>query len=305
MELRQKASSTGFRILFILDLLLKGPASKKEILDALEKNSSFKNSNTTKETISLNLNTLKRAGFEIENLGRAYGYRYKINWSPIKFKLSEDEMKILTSSRDAVIELSDFDYILKLYKLFKKITNFIQDKTQIDELLDFGYFLKLNFETIKELNALAKRKKEVLLLYNSPNSGKKEIQIKLNEIKYSNSKLYITGKSNLYPDETVLRADNVIKIIKILPETKAKKEFKQNKTVCIIRGDAKNGINLSGEEKIINENEGSITLEIEADNDFFMLQKLLGFGEDLISIKDENIKDKYIKTLKNIQKLYE
>lgn len=304
MELKQRASSTGFRILFILDLLLKGPASKNEILDTMSKNPLFLNSTITKETISLNINTLKKAGFEIENLGKAHNYRYKINWSPIKFKLTEDEMEILTSARDAVIELSEIDYIIKLYRLFLKIANYIEDKDKINELLDFGYFLNVNFDIVKELNALSKRKKEVILLYNSPNSGKKEIQIKLCEIKYSNLKLYITGYTKLYPNKTVLRADNVVKILKILPETGAPKKLERNKFTCKIRTGAKDRINFLNEETIINEDKNFITIEIKPDNVFFAVQRLLSFGEDLVSIDDKKIKAEYIKVLKNVHKLY-
>lgn len=304
MELKQRASSTGFRILFILDLLLKGPASKNEILDTMSKNPLFLNSTITKETISLNINTLKKAGFEIKNLGKAHNYRYKINWSPIKFKLTEDEMEILTSARDAVIELSEIDYIIKLYRLFLKIANYIEDKDKINELLDFGYFLNVNFDIVKELNALSKRKKEVILLYNSPNSGKKEIQIKLCEIKYSNLKLYITGYTKLYPNKTVLRADNVVKILKILPETGAPKKLERNKFTCKIRTGAKDRINFLNEETIINEDKNFITIEIKPDNVFFAVQRLLSFGEDLVSIDDKKIKAEYIKVLKNVHKLY-
>ena len=61
MELKQKVSTTGLRILSVLDILLKGPASKNEISDSLVKIPLVET--VSKETIRLDLNTLKSAGF--------------------------------------------------------------------------------------------------------------------------------------------------------------------------------------------------------------------------------------------------
>ena len=151
MELKQKVSTTGLRILSVLDILLKGPASKNEISDSLVKIPWIKN--ITKETIGLDINTLKSAGFEIENMGKAANYRYKINWSPIKFKLTKKELSVLCNLKNAVIELSEPYYIIKLYRLFEKITQFIEDDDNINELMNFQYFLNvmLKFQDLHKL----------------------------------------------------------------------------------------------------------------------------------------------------------
>ena len=67
MELKQKASSTGFRTLILLDLLLREPLTKGEIIERLSKNPYI--TNISKETLRLDINTLKAAGFEIQNTG--------------------------------------------------------------------------------------------------------------------------------------------------------------------------------------------------------------------------------------------
>lgn len=303
MELKQKASSTGFRVLFLLDLLLNTPLSKDEIISKLSSNPYI--TNISKETVRLDLNTLKAAGFEIENTGKAQNYKYKINWSPIKIKFTKKELNVLINARNAILKLSDWEYIVNLYCLFEKISKFIKDEDEINELMDFGYFLNVDFKILKELNALTKRKKEILLLYNSPNSGKKEIAIKLKEIKYNDSKLYLTGTSKDYPDNTILRVDNVLNIIKILKESKTGKKSPQKKMQYRIHPNAKEYLNLLGEEKILKENDTFIEIEIKSDNEFSVIQRLLSFGDDLILIKDKEIKEKYTLTLKNMLKTYE
>ncbi len=305
MELKQKASSTGFRVLFLLDLLLKAPLTKTDMVNELSKNPYV--SNVSKETVRLDLNTLKSAGFEIQNLGRGKDYKYKINWSPIKFGITKKELRVLSRTKDAVIKLSDPFYIIKLYKLFEKISKAVEDENAVFELLNFRYFLDINFQILNELYILTNRKKTVLLLYNSPNLGKKEIPVKLKEIKYTGSKLHLIGTSEKYPDNTVLRVDNIVKIIKILSK-KEEKELLQKKgarkTSYRINKECKNTMNLLLEEKIIKETFSYIETEVKSDNDFMVIQRLLSFGEDLISIKNKDIKEKYLNMLQNMYEIY-
>lgn len=305
MELKQKASSTGFRVLFLLDLLLKAPLTKTDMVNELSKNPYV--SNVSKETVRLDLNTLKSAGFEIQNLGRGKDYKYKINWSPIKFGITKKELRVLSRTKDAVIKLSDPFYIIKLYKLFEKISKAVEDENAVFELLNFRYFLEVDLQILNELYALTNRKKTVLLLYNSPNSGKKEIPVKLKEIKYTGSKLHLIGTSEKYPDNTVLRVDNIVKIIKILSK-KEEKELLQKKgarkTSYRINKECKNTMNLLLEEKIIKETFSYIETEVKSDNDFMVIQRLLSFGEDLISIKNKDIKEKYLNMLQNMYEIY-
>ncbi len=304
MELKQKASLTGFRILYILDILLKGSVSKNEILDILSKKDDLEG-NITKETIGLDINTLKSAGFEIENTGKSNNYRYKINWSPIKLKLGKKEMQVLLNTRDAIIEIEDWEDIVKLYGLFKKISNYIEDENTINELMNFGYFLNIDFEILKELNVLCKRKKEVKLLHKSQTGAIKEIAIKLKEIKYIASKLYITGTSPNYPDGIFLRIDNIIKILKILPQKDLVKKPKAKIIVYKINPSIIDSISLLGEERILKQNKNSIQIELKSYNNFMALQRLLGYGRALIDIKNLDIKKEYLTNLKNMQKVYE
>ena len=300
MELKQKASSTGFRVLFLLDLLLRAPIKKDDIIEELSKNPYV--SNVSNETVRLDLNTLKSAGFEIENLGKEKDYKYRINWSPIKFSITKKELRVLTQTKDAVLKLSNPDFIIKLYRLFEKVSKVIDDENAVFELLNFRYFL--DFQILKELNVLIKRKKEVVLLYNSPNSGLKEIQIKLKSFKYNGSKLHLTGTSSNYPDNTVLRADNIVKIVKILGKKETSIKTAHKKTVFKINPKCLKNMSLLEEEKILKETKHYIEIELKSDNDFMIVQRLLSFGDDLISIKNKDIKEKYLEALKNIFEPY-
>ena len=302
MELKQKASSTGFRTLILLDLLLREPLTKGEIIERLSKNPYI--TNISKETLRLDINTLKAAGFEIQNTGKANKYRYKINWSPIQFNLTRKELNVLLRTKEALIKLSNWEYIVRLYGLFEKITPLIKDENDINELMNFHQFSNIDFKTLKELNALSAKKKEVILLYNSPNSGIKEIQIKLKGIKYNGSKLYITGISKNYTGSTILRADNIIKTIKMLNTKESLKKPAVKKIICKITPEGRNATGFLDEEKILKETKNYIEIELKSDNDFMAVQRLLSFGDGLISIKNKDIERKYTDALKEILKKY-
>ena len=131
-------------MLFLLDLLLRAPIKKDDIIEELSKNPYV--SNVSNETVRLDLNTLKSAGFEIENLGKEKDYKYRINWSPIKFSITKKELRVLTQTKDAVLKLSNPDFIIKLYRLFEKVSKVIDDENAVFELLNFRYFLNLDFQ---------------------------------------------------------------------------------------------------------------------------------------------------------------
>jgi len=59
---------------------------------------------------------------------------------------------------------------------------YIEDDDNINELMNFQYFLNVYFTLLNELYTLIKRKKEVKLLYNSPDFGHKEILIKFMDL---------------------------------------------------------------------------------------------------------------------------
>lgn len=298
--LPNKKISTGIRSLLILDILTKHPASKEEIAEILSKGPIVQN--VTKEMIKIDINTLKEAGFEILNLGKAEGYKYKIVNSPIKIKLKKEEVRLLTKIRKALFEIEDWIEILKLYELFEKISKFLSSEIS-EELMNFQYFLNVDFKILKELNAYANKKKTVLIVYNSPNSVVKEIPIRLESLKYKNSKLYITGISPNYPDTTVLRADKVKEIKRILKPFE--KEPPARKTLyTILKADLEN-FSLFENEKIITETKKKIEVEIQGENDFCTVQRLLSFGENLISIKNEKIKETYKEELNKILESYE
>ena len=56
-------------------------------------------------------------------------------------------------------------------------------------------------------------------------------------------------------------------------------------------------------EKIIKKNKTCITIENKYENEFMALQRLLNQGENLLDIKNTKMKEKYLETLKNMQKI--
>ena len=106
LKIDNNIAQTGLRVLFILQLLMKGPISKSQILSEISKSLLLKN--VASDTITLDINTLKSVGFDIltGNKGNNYCYELKIN--PIKVKLTKKEIKSLLITKKAMFHFMDF-----------------------------------------------------------------------------------------------------------------------------------------------------------------------------------------------------
>lgn len=303
MQPKRKLTLTGYRVLFILKLLLIKPMSKKEILSELEADSYV--GKISADSLRLDIKTLRDAGFIISHPKKAAGYKYEIDWSPIKLKLTQKELSLLNALKSSAIQLTSWQYIIKLYTVMEKIAKYTDEDEALFKLLNFEYFVNIDFKFLKELNTLIENKSEVVLLYNSPNSGLKEIKINLCYLKYNGSKLHVYGKSSKYPNLLSLRLDNIEKIIKII-KMKTTPERKVNKTVIYkISAKEKEFFAPEQNEVIISCDNEYIKVRAYIENEFIFIQRLLSFGENFIEVDNKTIKNKLVKYLKSARKLYD
>ena len=303
LKTNNNIAQTGLRILFVLQLLMKGPVSKAQILHKISLNPNLKN--VAPDTITLDINTLKAAGFDIIPGNKGNNYCYELKLSPIKIKLTKKEMRAISIAKKAVFHFMDFRYIVSLYKTFEKISKLIDSKEYIDVLLNFGNFLKTDFNLLRELDVHAKHKNEIVILYNSPSGAYREMTLECFEIKYSkrNDKLYLWGRCEEYGGAVYLRTDKIKKIIKIT---------KINKTpppVCkrcmyAIKRECGSPLELEDYEKITKITPGYILIKADYLNEFNFMQRLLSFGDNLVYIEDEELLNRVRNLIKEVAEMY-
>ena len=142
-------AQTGIRILFVLQLLMKSPVSKAQIIEKINADPNLKS--ITPDTITLDINTLKAAGFDIKSGNKGNNYCYELKLNPIKIKLTKNELRAISIAKKAMFYFMDFRYIVSIYQTFEKISKLIESKEYAEEILNFGNFLKTDFNLIKEL----------------------------------------------------------------------------------------------------------------------------------------------------------
>ena len=123
-------------MLLLLQLLMQGPLSKEDIIKSVEQNEYIKE--ISPDTIRLDINTLKNAGFEIENsiIGDKYVYILKSN--PLEIKFSKEELNTLNRIKQVALDLWNWKDIISLYETLEKICHFINDEEIKNSILNWA-----------------------------------------------------------------------------------------------------------------------------------------------------------------------
>ncbi len=295
-------AQTGLRILFVAQLLIKGPLPKAKIIEEIAKNPYL--NDVTPDTITLDINTLKSVGFEITTGNKGNNYCYELKLVPVKIKFTKAELKALLNTKSAMFHFMDFRCIISLYEAFEKISKLLESDEQIESILDFGNILKTDFKLLKELDVHAKHKNEIVLVYDSPAGKKRRISVICDRIEYSkkNDKLYLWGECDEY-GTVYLRTDKIKKIVKIVKVNAQLKTPSKSCVYCILnKKDLP--VNFEGGEKIIRYTSKYIQIKEVYTNEFNLIQKLLSYGADLVSVEDENVRTRLLKIIKDVKEMY-
>ncbi len=302
LKLDNNIAQTGLRVLFLMQLLLKAPISKAEILKEISMHPLLKN--VAPDTITLDINTLKSAGFEIVSGNKGNNYCYELKLNPIKINFSKKEIRAFLLAKKAMFHFMDFRYVISVYETFCKISKLIESEEQAELLLNFGNILQTDFKILKELDVHVKHKNEITILYNSPSGRKREINILCTKLEYSkkNDKLYLWGESDDY-GSVYLRCDHIKKIVKINKiNSKTKIVLKSN--VYSILNKNNSTISIDDNEKIIKITPEYIQIRNEYSNDFYLKQKLLSYGENLLDVDNKEVKEELIKIIQSVEEMY-
>ena len=299
-KIEQNVNLTGNRVLFILSLLLKGGISKNEIMHAISLNPNLKP--VSSDTIRLDMNTLRDAGFVIENSNK--DYKYRLLWAPIKIKFQKSEITLLNKIKKSALDLWDWKSILNLYKVFEKISDYIEDDNLKEKFLDFRNFKYVDLKLLVELDYHCQKRNEIVIEYNSPKKGIKEIHLKCLEISlnHNTDKLHLYCKFPGYNDTSYLRLDKIIRVINVIKDKTIEDPIIE---VCSykLRKTAFKDFNLEENEKIVSENDDYITIEVKLKNKFHFIQRLAILGEDAICDEPE-IKRGFLENLLKTREVY-
>ena len=296
-------SFTGYKALLLFSLLAESPKSYEEICNYFF-NHPYLREKISIDTLRVYINSLKRIGCEVKRFrGEDKISRYVITAHPFELKMSEDEMQSVIKTYKSLVKNINVNELLSLEKFFEKIGKYIKSEKFINEIKNISPLKDINREILEKLLDCCEKKNQIVIEYNSPNSGIKDIEILTDKIDISNGKVYLYGTGFEYMEYGIF----LVSRIKGIKEIKLNKTIPENlNTICITYELTCNPekLSLDSNEKLIKSDTNKATIELTTSNEFLAKQKFLEYGPTCKIISPENFKNDFIALLNNMKAGY-
>ncbi len=301
-------SVTAFRIITILNMLLKTSCDDKQINETLKEEIGGVRE-LSKDTICIYLNTLRLLGCEITRPVKSNGYKYILKSHPFKLFLTKDEIDMLVNIRKYISTLNDWKTALEVDRLFNTLLDyFVSDtknfflsakKTSLKREISSENF----FQEIKQLENYCKNNKIITLVYNSPESGEKNITIKAEKIIMESGAFYLLGYNRELETTMQLRIDRIMDIKSV--------NFHNNNInpkAILVKYKLKDccplSCRISENEAIVDKVNNELIIEAVVSNKFNFFQKVLSYGNKCIILHPREIREEISSKLKKMRLLY-
>lgn len=301
-------SVTAYRIITILKLLLEKPCNDKEINEKLIEEIGGSRE-LSKDTICIYLNTLRYLGCEITRPSKRNGYKYILKTHPFKLSLENQEIETLMQIRKYISLKGDWKTAIKIDRLFNGLIDFFAPETKEFFLKEKKTNLKREissenfFYEIKQLEKYCIQNKTITLLYNSPESGEKNITLKAQKITLENGAFYIWGYNEEKETLMYLRIDRILDIKSVNLDNKD-----INPKSIMVKYKLRNYCPLSCDinenEAIVHKTDNELYIEAVVTNKFSFFQKILSYGDKCVILYPENIQNEIFSKLEKMRLLY-
>lgn len=296
-------SFTGFKSLLIFSLLAEGPKSYEEISQYIY-NHPYLREKISIDTLRVYINSLRRLGCEVKRVrGEDKISRYVITKNPFELKLTPEQIQSVIKVYKSIVKTMDINEIVAMEHFFEKIGGYIKNDEFIAEMRKISMLKDIDIKLLEDLIDCCDKKEQIIISYNSPNSGEKDIELTADKIEISNGKIYLYGTGLEYMQYGSFLVSRIYKI----------KEIKLNKTIPDNLNNFKiiyelecepEKIQLNENEKIIEKQKNKTIIEMNTSNDFLARQRLLEFGPLCTILEPESFKNDFIKLLKDMKAGY-
>ena len=295
-------SFTGFKSIIIFSLLLEGPKSYQELRTAIE-NHEYLHESVSIDTLRIYLNSLRKIGCKISRFSKDGITHYSIDSHPFELKITKEQAQSIIKVFKVIYQSIDISDLLSLQKFFDKFSNYITNEEFKIKLKNISPLHDINPEIIQDLMAYSGSNTEIILYYNSLNSGKKNIYIIVDKLKVSNGKLYLYGVS---PEHKNYSSFLVSRIIKIAGINLKKSDLKipVYQVGYEIRTMPNEKIELENNEKIINETSEKIQIEITSPNKFDIMQRIMSLSPNCKVLYPQEFQKEHIENLNKMKEGY-
>ena len=294
-------SFTGFKALLLFSLLAESPKTYQEI------NEHFANHPYLHETISIDtlrvyINSLERIGCKIERTKKAQGSKYVLLNNPFEFKITDEQINSIAKVYKSISKNIAVEDLIYLENFFFKLAEISKNEKYLETLQNISILHTIDKKLLNGLLNACKRKHAIIIKYNSPNSGIKNIEVKADKLEFTNHKLYLYGTSFEYNKYSSYLVSRIIEIA--ATEINASiSEPEEIEVVYKLHLD-KDDVVLQENEELIEQNKEFSTIKIRNSNKFFITQRILSYGDKCEVLSPDSYKEEIISTLKQMMEAY-
>ncbi len=293
-------SFTGFKSMLLFSYLIEAPRSYEEIRNYFAEHE-YLHEAISIDTLRVYINSLERLGCEIKRGKKSEGSKYKLVTHPFELKINDEQAKSIIKAFKNISKHIDIEDLLSITKFFDKIAPSIRNEELKETIQNISPLKKIDNEILKTLILACRKNDEISILYSSPSSGLKTIDILTEKLVINNGKIYLQGKSPQYPNT----ANFLVTRIKERPVVKLKKTINhKNEYITIGCEIYDKTINLNENERIISQDNDKLVIEIKTDNKFMVRQRILSLGSDCKVLYPQSFKDEIHNLLKKIKEEY-
>ena len=294
-------NSSTYRILYLLNLLNQKDLTKNEIVDEFLKISE----NVSKPTINSYINKLIKNGFKIEVLNNKNKNVYHLERSKVGFEPEKNELKSLDDIKKIIIAQKDYSKIRKFIRILYKFVLRIEDDEIAHKFFDFGYYSKINWGLVRELEEHCKNKSLIEIDYILSSKENRKISLIAHDIKVSDwsDRIYLWAEFENSNQLSYLPVDRIYMVTKVKKKPKTPK-IKNTITYAISRT-LFDDIELDNCEELEKITDKYAYIKRNSIDEFYLVQRLMSFCPDLYYISDEKIKNLIREKLCELKSSYE
>ena len=293
-------SLTGYRTLVILEALMESPKSNDEINDCFLKNQ-YIQEKFSADTLRLYINSLRVIGCEITRANKATNNKYILLSHPFEYDIPKAQIKALSKLYKNIYDKIDINEVLIIEEVLDKISQKLKNEITKNLLQKSLILKKIDKNLIKELLMHCEDKNQIIFSYNSPKSGEKNIEIVADKLSFKSGKLYLWGNNLTHSQYSYFPVERIKKVCGI-KLSKIKKDSPQLKIAYEVYA---KDFHLESDEKIIAQNDNKFLVEVNAQNEFEIMQRILYMGNNCKVLEPKAFKEKLLIKLEAMEKNYE
>lgn len=293
-------SLTGYRTLVILALLMEAPRSTEEINNYFL-NNQYIQDKFSNDTLRIYINSLRAIGCNITDANKA-NKKYELISHPFEYDIPKTQLKALSKLYKSIFSKIDNAKLLELENFLYKLSNNTKNEATKNYLTNLSVIKNIDRKILKDLILYCKNNNQIVILYNSPRSGNKEIEIMCDKLSFRFGKLYLWGNNITYNEYSFLPVERIIQIlnIKIRKDDSTIHPIKVVYELCNITNYVP-----EQDERIVEQSEDRLVIEINSKNKFNLMQRVLYMADSCKVLEPASFKEELISKLKIMEQYYE